>query len=712
MTTRDELKKKLEGSKGVDRIYPLLDYGFSFHMKDPEKMLLLTKEAMELSQKHSFKEGISRSLQQLGVYWGIRGDYGKALENALEALAIAEETDSPERICGLFNNLSILYCRLEDTANSINCAERAIEMAEQTGNLREKARGLTNLASNMEDAGRFEEAYRYYNRSLEILEETGVEDQIAISLLNTSAMALKAGLTEKAEEFAERAIKLSLKNDSTYIEAGARNTMGRILAIKGNKEQAEALFQKALSLSIHLNNADLQLRFLGDLIEFHEQNGSFREALDFSRKHNALKHKLFTDRQNMNLAGLKAEFERKEKEREAEIYRLKNIELQSAKESAEASDRAKGAFLAMMSHEIRTPMNVILGMLEMLSEKDPKPEQVDSLKKAYSSTRSLLGIINDILDFSRIEAGRFSIEISPISIKKVVENTVEMFSEISASKGVAIDVNFDESIPDVVLGDPLRLGQILRNLVSNALKFTDKGRVSISALKTNSSESTVEVKFSVEDTGIGISEKNTDMLFKPFHQEDSSMTRKYGGTGLGLTICKYLVDQMSGSITVNSSPGKGTVFTFTIPFDAAAHDAVVPEIKTSERVIDLTGRNILIAEDQATIGEIACHFLSSTGATCSVVTNGREVIQKVTEETFDIILMDIQMPEMDGLTAVRKLRELNITIPVIATTGHAMPEHFSMYEEAGMDDCLAKPYSREDLISMVVRWLGDGNLGT
>ena len=707
MANREELEKLLENAAGPDRIHLLLDYGFSFHMEDPEKMLTLTEEAIQLSRLHDSREGLCRSYQQIAVYWGIQGNYDEALKNGINALSIAEEFGLLERQSGLYNNLAIIYCRMEDSENSINCAEKAIEMASETGNSQEMARGYNNLAMNMEDADKYPEAYENYAKALEILRDVNMPDQMAIALLNTAGMAVKTGRYGEAENYAETALKFSIETGSDYIECSARNTMGRIKAHLGSYEEAEKLLMEALDLGVELNNEDLQLRFLGDLMEFYEKTGNHRKALDFTKRHFALRQKIVEEKQNTERARLRAEFETKEREKEKEIYRLKNVELQLAKESAEASDRAKSFFLAMMSHEIRTPMNVITGMLEILLENNPKPDQISLMKKAYSSTRDLLGIINDILDFSKIEAGKFKIETVSMDIRRVMGEAIEMFTGTARRKPVSLEMNLDKSIPPLVKGDPLRLGQILRNLISNSLKFTEKGSVIVSAHVLKADPEKVDIGFSVEDTGVGIPEEKLHSLFKPFHQLDSSLTRKYGGTGLGLAICKHLIEEMNGKISVSSGPGEGTLFEFVIPFDIPSQKWSISQKAPSKSNHRLTGMKILIAEDQESIREIALHFLSSAGALCTTAATGVEALEKASREEFDIILMDIQMPEMDGIAATVKLRETGISIPIVATSGHAMPEHFEMYSEAGINGYLIKPYTREDLLNVVSRWVDE-----
>lgn len=402
-------------------------------------------------------------------------------------------------------------------------------------------------------------------------------------------------------------------------------------------------------------------------------------------------------------------------------------EQKRAKEEAEAATRAKSQFLANMSHELRTPMNSFLGILQLLLGGHAGPlrrKQREMLEKADRSAHSLLQIISDILDLSRIEAGKLSIEEKPFSLRSCVTDATEFFFTDASSKGLDLSFSLADGLPDAVVGDYVRLRQVLINLVGNAVKFTQQGRVTVRVGSGRRFESGKrEYTFAVADTGIGIPPEKQHLLFLPFSQIDPSDTRKHGGTGLGLAISRQIVEMMEGTISVESEEGRGTTFTFSISLKEAGK-ATSPErllsqaadARRADRPICEAEHQvrILVAEDDVLAGELIREILTIQGFEMDLAFTGQEAVQMWEKDSYDLIIMDVQMPRMDGITATRIIREKEKGtarhIPIIAMTAHAFEEDRERCLAAGMDSYLTKPLDLAKGMSVIMDFLKGSRL--
>ena len=394
--------------------------------------------------------------------------------------------------------------------------------------------------------------------------------------------------------------------------------------------------------------------------------------------------------------------------RQQQLIARLNISEKKAKEAAAIKEN----FLANMSHEIRTPLNAILGFTNLLQTKAIDGQTKEFAQTIQRSGESLMAIVNDVLDLSKIEAGMMRIETTPFSIRALVHSVATMFKPKADEKQLRLCATVSEDVPDILEGDATRLTQILVNLIGNAIKFTSSGNIDIQITNKGITGNRLSAGITVKDTGIGIAKEQLGKIFERFQQAEASVTRRYGGTGLGLSIVYELVQLQHGRIQVESAPGAGTTFEIVIPYTIAANapakNNMTPQIPFEPPP---DGIKILVVEDNEINQNLIRHLFTNRGLSFDISSNGKEAIDRLQQHSYNIILMDIQMPEMDGYTAVQVIRQtLKLDTPVIAMTAHAMPGEREKCLSYGMNEYISKPIKEEQLLQLMAQFTGNRNI--
>ena len=390
-----------------------------------------------------------------------------------------------------------------------------------------------------------------------------------------------------------------------------------------------------------------------------------------------------------------------------DITEMKQLEfeLKGARHKAEESSKAKAMFLANMSHEIRTPLNGIVGMAEQLAQSQLDADQRYFVDIMRSASSTLLSIINDVLDISKIESGKFSIETTPFNLNETIRRTLSIFGEKAKQTNVSLDIELMDDRGIMHLGDPHRLSQVLFNIVGNAMKFTQAGYVRVTSHLARGENDRCLVSFSIEDTGVGMDMAYLTKVFEAFTQEDASVTRKFGGSGLGLSIARNIVHIMGGTIEIESEKGKGTRVNIRIPMRISNEKTKQDIVEITDLQKSLKGLRILAVEDNELNRMVLQVILKKCEVVLTIAHNGQEAIDLIQQQEFDLVLMDVQMPIVDGLEATKYIRnELKMIIPIIGLSANAMREEVEICKQAGMNDYLVKPYSERVLVEIMKKW--------
>ncbi|MCC7029693.1 MAG: tetratricopeptide repeat protein, partial [Chitinophagaceae bacterium] len=739
-----ELKKQYATlTDETDKIDCLVDIVLEIRNYDIEEASQLTDEIIDRSKKLRYSKGEGRGLNNRGAIYWLRGEYDKGLQTLKQALKIAKEHSIHDLKARIYNNFGNIYRDLGDLANASKYYQWALEINEELGDELAQSAVMISISNLHFDLFDYENALEYAIRCLVIFKKYEDRNRL-ISVYNTLGnIYLKMEDNDNALVNFKKGLELTEVNTVGLMLANSG--MGKVYYKLGVFENARKYLNAVLLQSAELSNIEgiiISHFYLGRM-NFDE--GNFKEALfhldkaydvanEHSRKHDIMSiHEMYAKVYERigditeaydNLK--KYETLKEEIFQQNTINKLRNLQIRhelefavKEKEIAEQSAKLKQQFIANMSHEIRTPMNAIVGMTRLLREKNPRTDQLRYLDAITQSADNLLVIINDILDFSKIEAGKIMVENIEFSLSSVLKNLVTLLRFKAEEKGLELRYEMTNDVPDILIGDPTRLSQILMNLAGNSLKFTEAGSVRIICEQIACHEDKVKIAFKIRDTGIGISEEYVNKIFESFTQAGTDVARKYGGTGLGLTISKQLVELMEGTISVESKIGEGTTFTFTIPFQIGSEKELMhkEEFVFSESDVDILNKtNLLLVDDNEFNVILAVDTLKSIAPQIQITEagNGVHAIEQLKKYGADLILMDIQMPKMSGTEATSIIRTelqapLNKT-KIIAMTANVMKDDIQRYLNAGMNDHIPKPFLKEELIRKLLKHLDKSSI--
>lgn len=650
----------------------------------------ILQDALKISRDINNKPLQARVLNNLGYIYRDRGDLADALNHFEGALKINEKLGDEVAQSVNLSSIAYLLYDLNDYENALEFALRCLPIFEKANDLH-RLNALYHILGNIYfKQEQHLEALRYFEENLRLSEQDTVMHALAISGLGK--VYYKMNDLANARKHLVDALKESEELSNVEVQIICQFYIGRMMMDEGNYRQAQQHMNAAFELADEYNRKHDVMSVHEALAQLYDKMGDIPKAFYHLKAYEQMKEEIFKQTTFNKIRNLQTR---------------QQVELaQKEKEVAEQTAQLKQQFMANMSHEIRTPMNAIVGMTSLLMSKNPLPEQMKYLKAIQQSADNLLVIINDILDLSKIEAGKIVIEQTDFSLREVTNSVRDMLMFKAEEKGLQFRVNVEEEIPVRVIGDPTRINQVLINLAGNALKFTEKGYIEVRVTIQKKAEKKYWLKFEVIDTGIGISPDYVNKIFESFTQAGTDVARKFGGTGLGLTISKQLVELMGGEIGVTSELGKGTTFFAIIPLTES--DVQVVEQKSSavdeQTMKKLNDVKLLLVEDNEFNRMVAEDTLKELlpNITIDIAINGQEAVDRVQEEHYDIVLMDIQMPVMDGVTATRTIRT-TLSAPakdvkIIAMTANVLQEDVAQYFNTGMNAYVSKPFQVDELL--------------
>jgi len=652
-------------------------------------------------------------------------NYQKANTVADDALELIESGSDDILKAQAYNLKGLVLTRLNHLDDAAMFFGKAESIYTNRGTEAQRADVLLGMGILQFKSDKITDAINYYNAAIPVFEENNMPYQLAFAYLSEAEALLALGeegpanAVDQATESLNKANSITSENSYTQLQVTGYKIATRIAVKKGDLAEIErnlALYQaqsdsiqqvymQAIAKGVEM---DASVNNLTKIISEQKKDiNKQQKSINFSRMTTGLSIALIII---LSLLTLSLYKNNNLRAKANELLQDKNIELQLAKEKAEKASLAKAQFLSTITHELRTPLYAVTGLTHLLLEEDPKPHQKEHLNSLKFSGEYLLSLINNILDLNKLEANKVEIEKTTFSLKKRINDVLIALKKSADDRKNNLHLEFDETIPDRLVGDPLKLSQILINLIGNSVKFTQNGDVVVRVRKLEEKDSKVSLHFEIEDNGVGISKKKQKSIFETFSQASLQINRKFGGTGLGLSIVKNLLELMGSKINLESQLGKGSKFWFNINLDIS--EEVKEDINPKNIIYDvdyvaLENRKILVVEDNKINQMITRKILEKNKMRCMVADNGMDAIKLVKENEFDVILMDIHMPGISGIEATQKIRAFNKDIPIIALTAVTIDENLDDFYRAGFNEIIPKPFKTEEFFEKIYRSISD-----
>lgn len=676
-----------------------------------------------------------------------RGDYYKAKDNLEQALAITKKIDDKKSAGKIYTQIAKVQFIVEEPENALISLTKAAELQRETNDYANLA--ITYNVRGMLHASKkeYRTALDYFNSAKAKFEEEGLEAFISDVNLNEAKAYIELGEYKTAKETLEKTIILAKQHDQINTLSSAYINNSKVLQKLGNSDLALSMVKEGLILAETNNIPEYIKDSYLTLSVIYQENKNYKLANEYLRKHIQLSDSLLEiKRENLSpakksqLINEYKDAERKQMEVKLEeadasnnltrittilsialitilslltlsLYKNNNIRLKTnnmlhkkndelliAKEKAELASKTKANFLSTVTHELRTPLYAVTGLTNMLLDENPKQDQIQHLKSLKFSGDYLLTFINDILQINKIEANKVDLDPEIFNLKKKVENVISALSNSALDNNIQLHYEYDSELPSTFMADQLKISQILINLIGNAIKFTKDGDIWVRLKKLDDGSENYLIGFEIEDNGIGITKEKQEHMFESFSQGSIQINRKYGGTGLGLSIVKGLIEILKGKIYLKSELGKGSTFFFEIPLKYAPEPVMTekPQPFNETNILDFTNIKILVVEDNKINQMITRKILNKMNLYCDVVDNGEDAVERVQEERYDVVLMDIHMPGISGLEATRIIRTFDKELTIFALTAVTLDDKMHEFDEAGFDDIISKPFKQED----------------